>query len=166
MTVSLAKEKIEAAILSAKAKLTEAGFYTVARSFFTDKNLIESREFSAKAILIFGDLQVGFEDMDSDDFCDFTICCEIKTGAVDELEIVKGIKTFEDEVAAFIEKAAAAKDPRAFIEEISAEQDADAEKAAIEFSKEMRKVKLKLYLSLGAIIAVIAAVLIGGAFLG
>ena len=45
MTARIAKERIEAAVLTAEEKLKSAGLITKTHSFYTDKNLSESTEF-------------------------------------------------------------------------------------------------------------------------
>ena len=114
---------------------------------------------------MFGDLAFGYGQMEDDDYCNYSICCEIKTGLVDDGELAEGIRAFEEEIDKVIAKLKGASDPEAILEEISRAQSEEAEEAAKEFSKEMRKVKLKLYLAVGAIIVIIAAVLILGPIL-
>ena len=165
MTAKIARDKIEDAVLRASSKLKEAGLTTRPRSFYTDKNLTEEQEFSPKTILVFGDLAFGYGDMEEDDYCNYSICCEIKTGLVDDKELEDGIAAFEDEIESVLTKLAKATNPSAVLEEISRLQSEEAEEAAREFSKEMRKVKLKLYIAVAAIIVIIASVLIVGPML-
>ena len=165
MTAKIAREKIEDAVLAAEKKLKEIGLTTRPRSFYTDKNLSEAQEFSPKSLLVFGDLAFGYGQMEDDDYCNYSICCEIKTGLVDDGELADGIRAFEEEIDKVIARLKGASDPEAILEEISRAQSEEAEEAAKEFSKEMRKVKLKLYLAVGAIIVIIAAVLILGPIL-
>lgn len=165
MTAKIAREKIEDAVLAAEKKLKEIGLTTRPRSFYTDKNLSEAQEFSPKSLLVFGDLAFGYGQMEDDDYCNYSICCEIKTGLVDDGELADGIRAFEEEIDKVIARLKGASDPEAILEEISKVQSEEAEEAAKEFSKEMRKVKLKLYLAVGAIIVIIAAVLILGPIL-
>ena len=165
MTAKIAREKIEDAVLAAEKKLKEVGLTTRPRSFYTDKNLTEAQEFSPKSLLVFGDLAFGYGEMELDDYCNYSICCEIKTGLVDDGELAEGIRAFEEEVDKIIAKLNGATNPEAVLEEISRAQTEEAEAAAREFSKEMRKVKFKLYLAVGAIIVIIASVLILGPIL-
>ena len=165
MTAKIAREKIEDAVLAAEKKLKEIGLTTRPRSFYTDKNLSEAQEFSPKSLLVFGDLAFGYGQMEDDDYCNYSICCEIKTGLVDDAELADGIRAFEEEIDKVIARLKDASDPEAILEEISRAQSEEAEEAAKGFSKEMRKVKLKLYLAVGAIIVIIAAVLILGPIL-
>ncbi len=160
MTARIAKERIEAAVLAAVGRLNGAGLLTKSRTFYTDKNLAESTEFSPSALLLFGDLAFGCDDMEDDDYCNYSICCEIKTGLVDEGELEAGIADFNNEIDSIIEKLANATSKSAFLEEISRKQAEEAEEAAREFAKEMRKVKIKLYSAVAAIVVIILAVLI------
>ena len=160
MTARIARERIEAAVIAAAERLKEAGLLTKSRSFYTDKNLAESTEFSPTSLLLFGDLAFGCDDMEDDDYCNYSICCEIKTGLVDDTELEEGIAEFNKEIDAVIEKLANATSKSALLEEISKKQADEAEEAAREFAKEMRKVKIKLYSAVAAIVVIILAVLI------
>ena len=111
-------------------------------------------------ILLFGDVAFGYESMDFDDYCNYSICCEVKSAEVNEKELEDGIAEFNKEIDKVIEKVSSATSPESVIEEISKQQTEDAEIAAREFAKEMRKIKFKLYGAIGAIVVIIAAVLI------
>ena len=165
MTAKIARDKIEDAVLKASQKLKDAGLATRPRSFYTDKNLTEEQDFSPRSLLVVGDLAFGYGDMEDDDYCNYSICCEIKTGLVDDTELEDGIKAFLEEVDKVLTKLSTATNPSAVLEEISRQQTEEAEKAALEFSKEMRKVKIKLYSAVAAIIVIIAAVIIVGPML-
>ena len=160
MNVKIAREKIEEAIKAGAERLSAAGLKTKVRSFYTDKNLAETDEFSPKVILLFGDVAFGYESMDFDDYCNYSICCEVKSAEVNEKELEDGIAEFNKEIDKVIEKVSSATSPESVIEEISKQQTEDAEIAAREFAKEMRKIKFKLYGAIGAIVVIIAAVLI------
>lgn len=160
MNVKIAREKIEEVIKAGAERLSAAGLKTKVRSFYTDKNLAETEEFSPKVILLFGDVAFGYESMDFDDYCNYSICCEVKSAEVNEKELEDGIAEFNKEIDKVIEKVSSATSPESVIEEISKQQTEDAEIAAREFAKEMRKIKFKLYGAIGAIVVIIAAVLI------
>ena len=160
MNVKIAIEKIDEVLSGAESRLTEIGLKTKKRTFYTDKNLAETNEFSPKVILVFGDLAFGYEGMDKDDFCNYSICCEIKSAEVSDEELNDGIELFNEEIDKLIEKLGESDSPESVIEAISRKQSDDAEIAAKEFAKEMRNVKFKLYLAMAAILVIIIAVVV------
>ena len=165
MTVRIAKEKIEANIAEAKAKLTALGLDAKAESFYTDKNLDRSIEFNPKMILVFGNLTFGFPTAEEDDYCNFSICCELKSGEVSDEELEKSIRDFQEEVDTLISTLANATSKEKVLEDLAKKQTDDATVAAAEFDKEMRKVKLKLTLAIAVIVVIILGVIIGGSLL-
>ena len=118
MNVKIAREKIEEAIKAGAERLSAAGLKTKVRSFYTDKNLAETEEFSPKVILLFGDVAFGYESMDFDDYCNYSICCEVKSAEVNEKELEDGIAEFNKEIDKVIEKVSSATSPESVIEEI------------------------------------------------
>lgn len=160
MNVKIAIEKMNEVLNDAEVRLRGAGLKTRKRTFYTDKNLAETQEFSPKVILLFGDLAFGYEGMEDDEYCNYSICCEIKSAEVSDEELEEGIELFLEEIEKLINRLNEANSPKAVIEEISTKQSNDAEIAAQEFAKEMRKVKFKLYAAMAAIIVIIVAVLV------
>ena len=160
ITVVEAKERLAAEINSILVELEEIGAIVKNRIYYFDKNLFEHDDFSTKAILIVGNISVGTENTEPDDFCDFAACVEIRTAYVNEDELNKAVAELKDEVLKFTEGAKEAESLEAYINEISKKQSEDASRASEEFAKEMKKNRIKL------IIGVVAAIiLIGGAIL-
>ena len=144
------------------APIKEKGLEVVTRILYTDRTLQEYSEFNEKCILIFGDIAIGTEDLDRDDYCNYSMCCEVKTALVNDAELEKEINNLDGELAAFMEKLEkSGKTPTALISEINKKQEEDAEEAAKQFSKEMNKLRLKLLISIGIIVVILLAVLIG-----
>lgn len=165
MTVNETIEKIRALLDSTDAQLSQSGLIKKTKIFFTDKNLAERASFSEDCILLFGDIAIGCADMEEDDYCDFSICVEIKTGLVDDDELSKEIKTFEEEIAAFKSALSAESDLEKVIRDVSEKQAKEAEDAASEFRLEMKKMKMKLYLALGVGMVILLFVLVGSMLL-
>ena len=162
MTVQQAYEKIQAALAEKKAILDELGLVTRARAFYTDKNLVEKSEFNAKCILIFGNLDIGVATLEEDDWCNFSLCAEIKTGNVEDEALESALNEWCTEVDAFIEKVKATESKEALIINTSRAQEADAEAAAMEFAKEIKKVRSKMIIGFAIIIALMVGVMILG----
>lgn len=165
MTARIAREKIEESILKAKGMLTEQGLTAKAESFYTDKNLDKSAEFTVKSILLFGNLSFGTPNMEEDEFCNYSICCEVKSGEVDEGELTKATEDFFAEIDALIKTLSGATSKEAVLSELSKKQSDDASLAAAEFEKEIRKVRIKLYAAVAVIVVIILGVIIGGSLL-
>ena len=162
MTVQQAYEKIQAALAEKKAVLDGLGLVTRARAFYTDKNLIEKSEFNAKCILVFGNLDIGVSTLEEDDWCNFSLCAEIKTGNVEDEALESALGEWCAEVDAFIEKIELAESKESFIINTSRAQEADAEAAAMEFAKEIKKVRSKMIIGFAIIIALMVGVMILG----
>lgn len=160
MTVQQAYERIQTVLAEKKTLLEDYGLTTRARAFYTDKNLAEQREFNAKCILVFGNIDVGTAELEDDDWCNFSLCSEIKTGEVDEAALESSIKEWSDEVDAFVERVKSSPTPSKLIADTCRAQEAEAEAAAAEFAKEIKKVRLKMILGLGIIVVLMLAVLI------
>ena len=144
------------------APIKEKGLEVVTRVLYTDRTLQEYSEFNEKCILIFGDIAIGTADLDRDDYCNYSMCCEVKTALVNDAELEKEINNLDRELASFMEKLEkSGKPPTALISEINKKQEEDAEEAAKQFSKEMNKLRLKLLISIGIIVVILLAVLIG-----
>ena len=159
MTIQQAFEKIQTALVAKKEILEECGFTTRIRTFYADKNLAERTEFSAKCILVFGNIDIGTASLEEDDWCNFSLCAEIKTAEVDDAALESSLTEWAAEVDAFIEKAKAATSKEEFVTATCRTQEAEAEAAAAEFTKEIKKVRSKMLLGLGIIIVLMLAVL-------
>ena len=159
MTVQQAYEKIQAALLEKKEILEGCGLTTRVRAFYTDKNLAERSEFNAKCILVFGNVDIGTAELEDDDWCNFSLCAEIKTAEVEDSALDSALAEWSTEVDAFIEKARAAVSKETLITETCRAQEAEAEAAAEEFTKEIKKVRTKMLIGVGVIALLIFAVL-------
>lgn len=160
MTVQQAYERMQTALVEKKTLIEDYGLTTRVRAFYTDKNLAEQSEFNAKCILVFGNIDIGTPELEDDDWCNFSLCAEIRTGEVEEAALESAIKEWSDEVDAFIEKLKNAPSREKLVTETCRAQEAEAEKAAAEFAKEIKKVRLKMILGLGIIVVLMLAVLI------
>lgn len=165
MTVQEAYTKINEVLEEYSTPIRELGLDVKTRVFYTDKNLRETPEFNQKCIIIFGDIAIGTPDMEREDYCNFSICSEIKTVIVNDEDMENGLKTLREELDAFKEKLSGATSVAAVIKETARIQEEEAEKAAAEFTKEMKKIRLKMILGLGIIIAIMLVVIIGGSLL-
>ena len=162
MNLHEAREIMAKKLEELAAPIKEKGLEVVTRILYTDRTLQEYSEFNEKCILIFGDIAIGTEDLDRDDYCNYSMCCEVKTALVNDAELEKEINNLDGELAAFMEKLEkSGKTPTALISEINKKQEEDAEEAAKQFSKEMNKLRLKLLISIGIIVVILLAVLIG-----
>lgn len=159
MTVQQAYEKIQTTLVEKKTVLEECGFVTRIRAFYTDKNLAEKSEFTAKCILVFGNIDIGTPELEDDDWCNFSLCAEIKTADVGDAALESALKEWSTEVDSFIEKVKGATAKDAFITETCRAQETEAEEAAAEFTKEIKKVRRKMLLGLGIVIVLMLAVL-------
>ena len=160
MTVQQAYEKIQAALIEKKAILEDLGLTTRARAFYTDKNLTEKSEFNAKCILVFGNLDVGAPNLEEDDWCNFSLCSEIKTGNVEDAALESSLGEWCAEVDAFIEKLKLAESKESFITNTCRAQEADAEAAAMEFAKEIKKIRRKMIIGFAIIVVLMLAVML------
>ena len=162
MTVIQAEEKMAAALEEFAAPLRERGLKVITRVLYTDKTLAEISEFNPKCIIAFGDIAIGTEDMDRDDYCNYSMCCEIKTGLLSDEEFTKEMNNLDGELEALKDKldaeGAVAED---IIREITRKQEAAAETAAQDFAAQMRKLRFKMLLGIGVMIAIMLAVIIG-----
>lgn len=169
MNIVEAAIKIEERLLSLSSPLKEMGFSIESRILYADKNLQEYTEFTPKCIIVFGDIAIGNEELERDEYCNYSICVEVKTGLVDELELEGELNTLEGEIEAFKEKLEkfadgkemTAKDYSPLIKEINAIQEKEAEAAAVEFTKDVNKTRIKILIGFGIIIVIILAVIIG-----
>jgi Fe2+ transport system protein B len=159
MTVQQAFEKIQTALVEKKEILEGCGLTTRIRTFYADKNLNERSEFNAKCILVFGNIDIGTASLEEDDWCNFSLCAEIKTAEVEDAALESALKEWGTEVDSFIEKVKGATAKDAFITETCRAQETEAEEAAAEFTKEIKKVRRKMLLGLGIVIVLMLAVL-------
>ena len=159
MTAEQARQIIQETV-SEKAEICKKkGLIAVSKAYYADKALRECSEFNENILLVFGAVKLGAPDMDEEDYCVYSLCCEIKVGKVDDEELQKEISAFHSEIEKILEEITAAPSPAEKIAEINLRQEEEAEKAMQEFNLEMKKMKLKLYGGLG-ILAAVAAVLI------
>ena len=162
MTVQEAYSAIDKAIEKYAPQLRDLGFVVKKRIFYTDKNLVQMQEFTEKSILIFGDISIGCEGMEEDDFCNYSVCAEITTAIVKDETLEKNLAEFKADLDMFIERInEAGADSAAYeriISEISKEQEAEAEAAALEFANEMKKARTKLLIAIGVLVAVLAVI--------
>ena len=163
MTVTEAREKIASTLSELAEPIREAGFTVETRILYADKNLREYTEFDTKSIIIFGDIAIGNDELERDEFCNYSMCCEIKTGLVDDEEFMKELYSLEGEVEAFKEALEKSGDgsKSALIKEINKKQEAEAERAAIDFSKQINKIRIRLLIGIGAIVVIIVAIIFG-----
>ena len=169
MNIIEAAIKVEEKLNSLSAPLKEMGFSVECRILYADKTLQEYTEFTPKCILIFGDIAIGNEDLERDEYCNYSLCVEVKTGLVDEVELEGEINSLEGELEAFKDKLEryadgkelVVKDYTPLIKEINAQQEKEAEEAAIQFSKDVNKTRVKILIGLAITIAIILAVIIG-----
>ena len=162
MNIVEANEKIAARLDALAAPIREKGLKAEARILYTDKNLHEYSEFNEKCILVFGDIAIGTDELERDEFCNYSVCCEVKCALVDDTELEKELNNLDGEVTAFLEKLEKSDKPvTELIESINKEQEAEAEKAALDCSKEMNKMRIKLLIGIGAIIVIMLAIIIG-----
>ena len=163
MTIISAKEKIVAAIGTAKSTLDAKNFITKARVYFTDANFVESSEITPKTRLLFGEISIGFDGLEDGDECIFSICAELNAGETDDDTLSHDITEFESEIESFISEVESAESPIKAIEKINARQEEEARIATEEMMQQIKKMKKKLFFAFGALIIIIAAVLIGNA---
>ena len=104
MNIVEAAIKVEEKLNSLSAPLKEMGFSVECRILYADKTLQEYTEFTPKCILIFGDIAIGNEDLERDEYCNYSLCVEVKTGLVDEVELEGEINSLEGELEAFKDK--------------------------------------------------------------
>ena len=156
ITIVEARERLAEEIFTLTNELDDLNAVVKNRIYYFDKNLLEFDEFNSKAILIVGNISVGTENMESDDYCDFAACIEIRTAYVDEAEFCASVAEFKKEILNFAEEARAAENIENYINEVSKKQTEEATQASQEFSKAMKKNRIKL------IIGIVATVLLVG----
>ena len=139
--------------------LKEKGLKVTSKLFYCDSNLSETVEFEKNSIMIFGTISVGTDELEDDEYCNFAICCEIKTALVDDEKLANAIDEFDAEIKAFDTEISAAVSVKDKLIEISDRQQREGEQSLEEFNREMRSVKLKLYIALG-VLAIIAMLLL------
>lgn len=162
MTVTEAHAKIESALEKFAAPLREAGLDVITRVIYADKNLREFHIFDPKCILIFGDIAIGGEELERDEYCNYSMCCEIKTGLINDEDFTKELNNLDGEVEAFKEALERSNKPTLdLIRDINRKQEAEAEEAALDFSKQMNKLRLKMLIGIGIMILIILAVIVG-----
>ena len=96
ITVVEARERLAAEIVNLTTELSELGAVVRNRIYYFDKNLLEHDDFNGKTILLVGNISVGTENMESDDYCDFAACVEIRTAYVNEDELEKATEDGAD----------------------------------------------------------------------
>ncbi|MBQ8689384.1 MAG: hypothetical protein IJ515_03360 [Clostridia bacterium] len=161
MTVQEAYIQIDTAIEKYVPQLQELGLVVKKRIFYTDKNLVQMQEFTDKSILIFGDIAIGCEGMEDEDFCNYSVCAEITTALVKDESLEKNLAEFKTELDMFLERIGSAENSDEYekiIAEITKEQEAEAEAAALEFANEMKKARTKILIAIGSLIAVLAVI--------
>ena len=162
MNLHEAREKIAVKLEELSAPIKEAGLTVEARILYADRTLQEYSEFNDRCILVYGDIAIGTEELERDEYCNFSICCEVKTALVDDTELEKELNNLDGELVAFMEKIEKSeKSATALITEINKKQEEDAEAAAIDFAKEIKKARIKLLLGIGAVVIIMLAVIIG-----
>lgn len=160
MNVAEAEVKIAEKLEEFSAPLREAGLNVITRVLFADKTLMEKNEFDAKCILIYGDIAIGTDELDRDDYCNYSLCCEIKAGVIKDEEFTKEINNLDGEIEAFKDKLEGCENVSELISGINKEQENEADKAALQFAKEIKKIRLKLLIGLGVLILIIVGLII------
>ena len=129
MKVEDARELIKTAVGDAMTLTRNHGFEVFGRTYFCDKNLAQISEFNEKVILLFGSIEIGCSDIERDEFCTYALCCEIKTGEVNEEELMREIADFKSDVQTLIDEILSAPSKKEKILEINARQEKEAEKS-------------------------------------
>ncbi|MBO5879023.1 MAG: hypothetical protein J6Q68_00515 [Clostridia bacterium] len=160
MKVNEAREVVKAAVLDVVHLFDGKGFEISASTYYCDKNLNQITEFDQKVILLFGSIKIGLADMESDEYCTYALCCEVKAAMVDDEELTKEIENFKRDVQELIDKLMSAPSKKQMLLDINASQEREAEKSFEEFNAQMRKMKLKLYCALGVLAIIAAGILI------
>ena len=158
ITVVEARERLATAIIDLISELKGLGVVTKNRIYYFDKNLLEHDDFNGKTILLVGNISVGTKKMESDDFCDFAACIEIRTAYVSEEELDKAIAEFKEEILKFAEGVKAAEDVEKYVAEVSKKQAEEASRASQDFAEQMKKSRIKLIIGIGALIVLIGGV--------
>jgi len=166
MTVKEAYEKISLTLDGQIVALRELGLEVKKRIYYNDKNLFESAEFNQKCILIFGNIMVSLHDMEDEDASGYSIGAEIKAGDVSEAELDESIKGFIAELEALKERLDGAENVKDELLAISREQAAEIAEATAQFNKEIKAVRRKMLIGIGALILILVAVVIIGPLLG
>ena len=162
MNLHEANEKIAAKLEALSAPIKEAGLKVEARILYADRTLREYSEFNDRCILVYGDIAIGTEELERDEYCNFSMCCEVKTGLVDDTELEKEMNDLDGEIVAFTEKLEKSeKSATALITEINKKQEEEAEAAAIEFAQEIKKARIKLLIGIGAVVIIMLAIIVG-----
>ena len=158
ITVVEARERLASEIINLVSDLKKLNVVVRNRIYFFDKNLLEHDDFNGKTILLVGNISVGTEKMESDDFCDFAACVEIRTAYVSEEELDKAIAEFKEEIVKFIDGAKERDNVEDYVVEISQKQTEEAARASQDFAQEMKKNRIKLIIGIGALIVLIGGV--------
>ena len=158
ITVVEARERLAAEIVNLTTELSELGAVVRNRIYYFDKNLLEHDDFNGKTILLVGNISVGTENMESDDYCDFAACVEIRTAYVNEDELEKAIAEFKEEILKFKDGAKDISNIENYVKAISKKQSEDAERASRDFAKEMRKSRIKLIIGIAGIVILVGGV--------
>ncbi len=158
MTINGARERISEALSKAKASCEELGLTAVQRLYFTDENFIESSEFTPKTYLYFGELSVSCDGLEDGEECIFAVCVATKRGMIDDGDLDTAIVEFEGEISEFIETLKGSDSKIAAMQRINEKQQKEAEEAAAQVMAEVKKMKRKLFLAIGAIVVLIAAI--------
>lgn len=162
MILQEATTKIAEKLEVFSAPIKAAGLKVVTRIIYADRMLKEYSEFNENCILVYGDIAIGTDELERDEYCNYSMCCEVKTALVNEEELEKEINNLDGEIVAFMERLEKSeKGATALITEINKKQEEEAEAAAIEFSKEMSKARIKLLIGIGAVVIIMLAVIIG-----
>lgn len=160
MTIDGARQKIIEALASAKATCEKLELTTTERLYFTDQNFIESSTFTPKTHLLFGELSATCEGLADGEECIFALCVETCGGMIDDSALDEAIIEFENEISEFIETLKTADSKVAAMQKINEKQQKEADEAAAQVMAEVGKMKKKLYLAIGAIVLMVAAVFV------
>ena len=165
MTINGARERIIESLSRAKASCEELGLTAIQRLYFTDENFIESSEFTPKTYLYFGELSVSCEGLEDGEECIFAVCVSTKRGMIDDGELQAAILEFESEISEFIETLKSSDSKITAMQQINEKQQREAEEASAEVMAEIKKMKRKLFLAIGAIVVLVAAVFVVSAII-
>ena len=162
MTYTEAKEKIEALLTEARAKLEPLGI-TVS----TETELVENRisETEVEPLMLLGAVALTMDGLTEDDTYYVSIEARIEDGEVSDAALEEAVPKFHDRIDAVYERLSAAEDKTATLVEMGKEVDAELERLyeeEVARSERAMKRDLKLAIigSAAIIILVIVAVIL------
>lgn len=164
MIISEAKQIITDKLVMAAERLKEKELLPKMRCYFTDASFIESADITEKSRIIFGELSVSAEGLDEGEECIFVICAELSAGEVSEEELATSIEEFESELLE-LEGEISSLCPVEALRKITEKQQKEADAAAEEMMAELRSARKKLFWGIGAIVAIIAVIIIVGSII-